>query len=49
MAVGTDGTKEADNQTTLLKERPTRKEILPADVSYSQFDETTGGALRVGA
>jgi hypothetical protein len=43
MAVGTDPTPPADNQTGLLAERAPRKEILPADVTYTEFDEPMEG------
>ena len=41
MAVGSDATPPADNQTALLAERVPRKPI--AEVSYADFDETVGG------
>ncbi|HKP87312.1 MAG TPA: hypothetical protein VJZ26_14505 [Blastocatellia bacterium] len=40
MAVGINPTPEADDQTALLGERSPRKEILPADVVYSDFTES---------
>lgn len=48
MAVGTNATPPADNQTALLAERAPRKEILPADVTYTEFDEPVpgGGVVR---
>jgi hypothetical protein len=41
MAVGSDATPAADDQTALLAERAPRKAI--ADVSYVDFDEVVGG------
>ena len=48
MAVGINATAPADNQTVLLGERAPRKEILPADVTYTEFDEPVqgGGTVR---
>jgi hypothetical protein len=46
MAVGTDATEAADDQTALVAERAPRKPI--SDVAYSDFDEPQpgGGAIR---
>ena len=41
MAVGTDATPAADNQTALIAERAPRKPI--SEVSYVDFDETVNG------
>ena len=41
MAVGTDATATADNQTALVAERAPRRVI--SDVSYVDFDETVAG------
>lgn len=48
MAVGTNATPPADSQTALLAERAPRKEILPADVTYTEFNESVqgGGTVR---
>lgn len=48
MAVGTNATASADNQTALLAERAPRKEIQAADVTYTEFDEPVpgGGTVR---
>ena len=43
MAVGTNATAPADSQTALLGERPPRKEIQAADVTYTEFDEPVAG------
>lgn len=48
MAVGTNATTPADNQTALVAERAPRKEIQAADVAYTEFDEPVqgGGTVR---
>lgn len=48
MAVGTNATPPADNQIALLGERAPRKEILAADVTYTEFEEPVkgGGSVR---
>ena len=49
MAVGTNATLAVDSQTALLGERPSRKEILPADVVYTEYAEpVTGGGPVAG-
>lgn len=48
MGVGTNATPAAGAQTALLGERAPRKEISPADVVYSEFDESVPGVVPVG-
>lgn len=43
MAVGTNSTPPADNQTALGAERAPRKEIQAADVTYTEFEEPVAG------
>jgi hypothetical protein len=46
MAVGTNATAPADNQTALLAERAPRKEIQAADVVYTEFEELVAGTVQ---